>query len=182
MKPIVPKELTYTALSSKSVVFYFHGQVIWRDDLDKTEDVKKAGDAGLKCILEGNGYDHARRNIREIAEGCKFPLVYFDFNSYVRDWPEAERSREWLTRGNRPVFIFQSSGHFNCLPGGYLWMYISPPGFGDTEFRICINDNDDGGCCKDLPTKEEAQTALQEVLALVPINTFELTKLLNFKN
>lgn len=182
MNSIDPSELSYAVFQGKLVVYYYRGQVVWRDELNKDEEIKSTARSGIQCILEGDGYDHARRTIREIIESRKFPLVYFDFNSYVRDWPEAERSRDWLTRGNRSLFIFQSTGHANCLPGGYLWMYISPMSPDSQEVRLCVNDNDDGGCCKDFPNLEQAKTALQEVLDVVPVNTFELTKVLGFGN
>ena len=128
MQTIYSSEFSFIPVH-KEVTVYFHGEVV--DTISSTSDVTKKAQAHITSIMKA--YNHkefyhntgACRRIREIQEGRKFPITYVNFEDYVRDWPEAEPYRAWITNSGRNETKFmQIAGHWNALPGGYFWVSV----------------------------------------------------------
>jgi hypothetical protein len=173
---ILPQDLSFT-FAGDNLTFLFRGQEIGRESVRR--NVKAAAQATIAGILEGRGYDHELREIREILENRVFPLTYASFDAYVLDWPEAEKSRARLTNsGKRAVHLFQSQGPYNTMPGGYLWMCLVK--HFDGGHVVSIIDNDDGAISKEVASETEGNTLVEQVLSLAPVNMDELKDLLGF--
>lgn len=99
-------------------------------------------------------------------------LAYATFDAYVADFPEAERLRHWIARGNRSVVIVAGSGPHGSLPGGYLWATTARDGT-----VVWVNDNDDGYLVKECESALAAEGELVILMALAP---FELHELMAF--
>lgn len=104
---------------------------------------------------------------------------YDDFDSYVRDYPEGQRYRAWLTnRGHNPVVMFLMSrpgregAWHGGMPGEYIALSIS-------EFRgeiiFSLHDCDDGLMQRRWPVEQraEADAVLAEMKQLAPFTMWE---------
>ena len=171
----------------KEVTVYFQGVAIY--EFSATHAVTKEAQACIQNLIEAyntkNGYVVACRRIREVYEQVKFPVTYANFDAYVKDWPEAEDFRAWVTNsGRRTTKFIQITGDWNGLPGGYYWVCIREYNLGKNkpfEYAVGINDNDDGSCAKDVASKADAEKELEETLKLAPTNMQELCQLAGFQ-
>lgn len=171
----------------KDVTIYFRGVAVYEFSASLLTACV-ADETIAKLVQEYNTdyrYVVACRFIREVQEQIKFPATYPDFDAYVKDWPEAEHFRTWVTnRGRCPAKFLQITGHWNGLPGGYCWISIREYNVGKDkpfEYAVGVNDNDDGSCTKDMPSKEAAEKELEATLKLAPTNMHELCELAGFK-
>lgn len=107
---------------------------------------------------------------------------YNDFDSYVRDHPEGERFRAWLTnRGRNPVVLFLMSdyGHKGAphggLPGEYIAMSISES---RGELLFSLHDCDDGLAQRRWPLEQraEAEAVLEDMKQLAPFDMWDAAK------
>jgi hypothetical protein len=171
----------------KNVAIYFEGEKV--DEFEATNAVTKEAQAHIQKVVDAynkqDGYEVVCRQIREVKEKRRFPLTYPDFNTYVKDWPEAEPFRDWITNSghNHPKFL-QVSGNWNSLPGGYFWVSIREYNVGKDkplEYAVGINDNDDTACKKDVANKAAAEAELVATLELAPTNMQELCELAGFQ-
>lgn len=185
-KPITISEFSFIPIR-KDVTIYFEGEAVY--EFSATHAVTKEAQEAIKNLVEAYNnherYEVACRRIREVQEKLKFPLTYQTFDEYVKDWPEAESFRAWVTnRGhNHPKFI-QVSGDWNSLPGGYYWISVREYNVGKDqpyEYAVGVNDSDDTACKKDTATKAEALTELEATLKLAPTNMRELCELAGFR-
>jgi hypothetical protein len=107
--------------------------------------------------------------------------VYPDFDSYVRDYPEGERFRAWVTnRGHaKTVVLFLGTDvAANALPGHYLWATLTecPGGPGKAGVvQLSLHDDDDGLAIKRWPAAERARAEqlLDEMKLLAPFGMLE---------
>jgi hypothetical protein len=110
---------------------------------------------------------------------------YNDYDAYVRDYPEGERARAWLTNGGRnPVVLFLMSacGHDGAphggLPGEYLAMSVSEY---RGEILLSLHDCDDGlaQCRWPVEQRAEAEALLEEMKQLAPFTMWEAAEHFN---
>lgn len=108
---------------------------------------------------------------------------YDDFDSYVRDHPEGERFRAWLTnRGRNPVILFLMSdyGHMGAphggLPGEYLALTVSKGR--DGEIYVCLHDCDDGLARRIFPKADQAEAdqLINDMKQLAPFDMWDAAK------
>lgn len=109
---------------------------------------------------------------------------YDNFVSYVADYPEAERYRAYLTRGNREALAFvllrrEKRAFFNTFPGHYMALTISKNAFGKlpdgspkTWVQLTFMDNDDGLYIRtwDGQDDAEARAVLAEMKQMAPFS------------
>jgi hypothetical protein len=111
---------------------------------------------------------------------------YDDFDSYVRDHPEGERFRAWLTnRGRNPVILFLMSDYGRMgaphggLPGEYLALAVSEA---RGEVLLSLHDCDDGLAQRRWPVehRSEADALIAEMKQLAPFDMWDAAKVFNF--
>jgi hypothetical protein len=116
---------------------------------------------------------------------------YDDFDSYVKDYPEGERFRNWLTnRGRDSVALFLGTdvGH-NAMPGHYLAVTfsvrrdLSMKTCNTEVVRLLLHDNDDGLAIRRWPLEQraEADKVLSEMKQLAPFDFWDAVKVFEFQ-
>jgi len=125
------------------------------------------------------------------------PKTYYSFDDYVKDYPEGERFRNWITgltwskaKGHRSDNNLKSSGptretvliptypNWNGLPGDYFWAYLVE---WENTFAIRVNDNDDMSVVKEYETEVEALKMLNDLPTHAPFTMKELVVVFGFK-
>ena len=189
MQPVSTNDFSFIP-NRKDITVYYRGEPVYQ--FSAVSKVAKEALEHIKQIAEacnGHGYYYAtQRRIREIQEQRKFPLTYPNFQAYVTDWPEAERSRAWCTNSGRSDAVFvQVSEHWNCMPGGYYWVSLHKVGRLASEpedplpWYLRVHDNDDGACVRSFATQAEAEAAREELLKLAPTTMQELCELAGYQ-
>ena len=173
---ITERDFSFTQ-NKEILTFYFRGQLIGTE-YTYSRVVNLVANTFIRDFVEGHGSYHTQRKIREIEENKIFPSIYNDVDSYVKDWPNAERFKHWLTSVTYPVTIFQSTGDYCMLPGGYHWVYIAKLQSG--KYSVNVHDADDGACCKIVDTQLDGERAITQILNKVPIDMFKIVQYLGF--
>lgn len=116
---------------------------------------------------------------------------YDDFDSYVKDYPEGERFRNWLTnRGRDGVALFLGTDvDHNAMPGHYLAVAFSVRRGWSTKTRntevvqLSLHDNDDGLAIRRWPVEQraDAEKVLAEMKQLAPFDFWDAVKVFDFK-
>ena len=116
---------------------------------------------------------------------------YNSFDEYVKDYPEAERYRNWITNiypikrkgikskkkivlshPTRNAIILKTTIEHPSLPGGYFWAYITN---WKGKWWITVNDSDDFSVrSEDFENETDAQKVLESLKDLVPFDMVEL--------
>jgi hypothetical protein len=117
---------------------------------------------------------------------------YDDFDSYVKDYPEGESYRAWLTRGSPRLAIVQMSvvRPRNVLPGNYLSLCLTeqPENWRDKTctrkiVQLLLRDNDDGFAVRRWPEEQraEAERVFEEMKALAPFTMGEAVEVFGLR-
>ena len=94
---------------------------------------------------------------------------YTSFDDYVKDFPEGEQFRHWITRdANKYLVIFESraSAFSGPLPGGFYWAfsidsYINYKGM-FIGCRVMVMGCDDG-CCEKFIDCDKIANEMEEI-------------------
>lgn len=109
-------------------------------------------------------------------------LFYTDFDEYVKDFPDGERFRNWITNVNKfnkkgspkEVLIVKGTGMHNGIPGDYLWAskitYTK-----DGRIAIGVHDCDDGLMIRHCSNEQEFTEWMNNLKDFVPFDMHELT-------
>lgn len=114
-------------------------------------------------------------------------LAYRTLESYLKDFPSAERAKGWFTRGRPEALWFfklvdpahQSSPH-GGMDGNYMW--VSQLRLQNGTLRLAAHDCDDGLMVRDFPVGQEleAQSVLEEMAELAPFSMWDAAKTFDF--
>ena len=99
-------------------------------------------------------------------------MYYTSFELYVKDHPDGEKFRNWMTNfGKRDkVWIFPGQGPHGSIPGGFVWATVSQYGH---MFVVAVHDSDDGMAQKSF---HKMQSALQEVESLCQVSYVDMAR------
>lgn len=117
--------------------------------------------------------------------------TYRTFDDYVKEHPEGESHRQWLTNnGCLPadgLLIFTGTGTHSGIPGGFLWAQLAccyvkidnkyEP---TNEWYIHVHDCDDGLLSKEFPDKASALTGMDEIEGYAPLSFDELRSIFGY--
>lgn len=117
-------------------------------------------------------------------------LFYETYDDYVKDFPEGERARAWLTnQGRNEVWMFRltdtdpdgcwASPH-GGLPGNFMAVTL----YRNSDYiRLAAHDCDDGLMVRDFPPDQEAQArqVLKDMAQLTPFSMYDAAKVFNFQ-
>ena len=116
---------------------------------------------------------------------------YDDFDSYVKDYPEGERFRDWLTnRGRDSVAMFLGTDvDDNAMPGHYLAVALSTHRdwrvkSSNTQIvRLLLHDCDDGLAIRRWPADQraDAEKVLADMKQLAPFDFWDAVKVFDLK-
>ncbi len=173
-----PSHLTFVS-DGRKIEFFYKGQLIGQREAEDPNTLRKEAAGVLEELARGEGDRSYSRCIREIQEGRKFPVFYTSFNAYVKDWPEAELLRRWMTHKRpRQSLIFQGAGQHPCLAGGYLWAELVH--FNDQSWGVCVNVGDAESVFKAVADQKEGQDLLLLIQDSSPIAMPYLYNVLGF--
>jgi hypothetical protein len=176
---VLPSELTFNSDGTNNY-FFFRKQFIGQQKARSPKTLKSDAIEVLNELAKGEGEQNYLRAILEIQLGRKFPVFYTNFDVYVRDWPEAERSRRWITNdGHSDVLIFQGEGPHSGIPGGYLWAHLIQ--FDDRTWGVRVHDCDDGAVFKQVPDEEDGKAICEASKQFAPIGMQDLNSVLGFR-
>lgn len=116
-------------------------------------------------------------------------LFYDSFDAYVKDFPQGERTRAWLTnQGRCDVWLFRLTDldHEGCdgsphggLPGNFMAVSMHK---GPARIRLAAHDRDDGLMVRDFAPDEETQArqVLADMAQLTPFSMWDCAKVFAF--
>ncbi len=149
---------------------------------------RRAADPFFTDAEEGHQFyaDAEGRPVRadgSVVEGEVVTKFVYTFDEYVALYPEAEKSRAWLTgkqeRNGNKLVLLQGLPGWGCHPGNVMNVtlmraWTHPRGLYSTPPTVLINDGDDGYARKVFATDEEAEAGLAELIQMAPFYPWEL--------
>ena len=117
---------------------------------------------------------------------------YADFDSYVKDYPEGERFRAWVTNRGKATTVALFLGTWAddpSLPGHYLWASLSEHQDWSDKTKtkktvlLALHDCDDGLATRRWPAEERAQAEalFKEMKELAPFRMWDAFEVFNLQ-
>lgn len=117
--------------------------------------------------------------------------TYRSFDAYVKDYPEGESHRNWITNFGKlasdGLLIFTGDGTHSGITGGFLWATLSKRWerkdnkyVPTSDWYVHVHDCDDGLIFKEFPTKELALASMDEIEGYTPISFHEIVTILGY--